>query len=237
MNLRLLSLGAALAVSSLFFAACGGGDDDDSSSGADDEASSTSNNDDNDSNDGGGSVTGSGADALRDLAAKFADKSYIITYEFESESDDMKGSMTLGQKKPATLMRLKDGADDLVIIDDGKDSYFCSKSGSEPGSCLKSASAGDAAPFSLDDLFEDLDTDVKVTKTKDQKIAGRDAQCFLVEEEGQEDGTMCFDKKDGVLLSAETDDEGGFTLKATDVDTSPSDDDFKPPYKVETLGQ
>lgn len=233
MKLRLMLLLAAFAALSMTFVACGGDDDDDSG-----DDTSSSSNDDETTTSGGGEVTGSGANDLKKYAKDLTGKTFLVTYEYEqgTGSEATKGTMTLGQKDGKSYMKLVDGSDLFIIIDDKTNSFLCTKSGSDE-TCLKSKSEGDTGMFSLQDVLGDLDADIKVTKLKDQKIAGKDGACFKVEEEGTADGTMCFDKKDGFLLLVDTEEaEDGVSLKATEVKTSVDDKTFEPPYKVTDLG-
>lgn len=233
MKLRLMLLLAAFSAISMTLVACGGDDDDDS---GDDTSSSSSG--DATTASGSGEVTGSGANDLKKYAKDLSGKTFMVTYDYVqgSGAEETKGAMTIGQKDGKSYMKLVEGNDETILIDDKTSSFLCSKSGGDEG-CLKSKSTGGAGPFSLEDVLGDLDQDIKVTKQKDQRIAGKDGACFKVEEEGSANGTMCFDKKDGLLLLIDSEeDEDGVSLKATKVDTSVDNKVFEPPYKVTDTG-
>lgn len=189
-------------------------------------------------NSGDGNLTGSGADELRALAADLSKKTYTVTYEFtEGTEDDLTtGSLTLYQKPPKSATSYSTDAEVFTIIDDGVNSWICSKNtGDEEGSCLKSETTGSlttAAAFDLDSALDDLEFNLNVTEEGDEKIGGRDAACFTIEEEGFEESRACFDKKDGfLLLLDQTDDAGGkYEIRATNVSNSVDDSVFEPMY-------
>lgn len=265
MKLRNFVLVAALTATTLTMAACGGDDDDASSDDptattaattADSEATSRPTNASGDAtaqattgaesspttssgdDAGNGTLSGSGADELRALAEDLTKKTYTVTYEFQEgiEDDLSTGTVTLSQKPPKSATSYSTDAEVFTIIDDGVNSWICSKNTEdEEGTCLKSDTTGSLtteSAFNLEDALDDLEFDLNVTKESDDKIADRDAACFTVEEEGFEASRACFDKKDGILLLLEQKDDAGsvYTIRATKVSNSVDDKVFEPMY-------
>ncbi|MBN9493302.1 hypothetical protein J0H33_08155 [bacterium] len=127
-----------------------------------------------------------------------------------------------------------------VIIDDGTNSYICSES---EQTCIKTSSDS-SGTGSMGQLFNAIKPDklleairsepgAKVSDAPGQTIAGRSAQCYKISS-SEGNGTVCFDKKTDIMLLVDMNDptNGPTKMEATKVNGAPSDDDFKPPYKV-----
>lgn len=187
---------------------------------------------------GEGNLTGSGADELRTLAADLSVKTYTVTYEFQEGTEGAMtvGSLTLAQQPPKSSTSYTTDAEVFTIIDDGVNSWVCSKNTEdEEGECLKSETTGSlttAAAFDLEAALDDLEFNLNVTEEGNEEIAGRDAACFTIEEEGFEESRACFDKDDGfLLLLDQTDDTGAkYTITAKSVSNSVNDSVFEPMY-------
>lgn len=189
-------------------------------------------------------------DELDKSSDNFIKADYDVTYKFTTTSDGkaVDSSMVIkhkGTKNSITLEGdLAGGGTNskATIIDDGTNSYICSD---EQKSCLKTSSS--TAEGNFGQLFTAIKPDkllgaikseqgAQVSDAPGQTIAGRGATCYkITSSEGN--GTVCFDKKTDVMLlldmTSETD--GPTKMVATNVAGSPSDDDFKPPYKVQDL--
>ncbi|MEO9254704.1 MAG: hypothetical protein ABI305_04135 [Tepidiformaceae bacterium] len=231
---------AAFAVLALLSAACGGDDDSSSkttSAGGSKTASAVAT--------GGGNATGSGIKDLQAAAKDFKTTNFKITYEITNTDDAGKartGTMVMAQKGASTLFSANGLTDEdsgsVTIIDDGKNNYMCADA---QKTCIKSTSTGSSADslglFSPADLLSGLDQDGEtVDKVADQTIAGRSAKCYKATG-ADGGGVVCLDKKTNVLLSVDGSDSDGTKIKfvAKSVSDSPSDNDFKPPFAVQTV--
>ena len=233
---------AAALAATLTAAACGGDDDDTNGNGGGDATQAPGNGTPSGSNGGSATPTnndGGEDDDFSDLLADASDKTYLVTYEIEIVNDGktQQGSVTFAQEPPKSRMEISlgDNADfeELILIEDGTNSYTCFKSG-DSGQCLKSGATGGLGDnFTLFDVKRVLarvkeDKDIK--EVSGQKIAGRDSRCF----EGKfpdtaEEGLFCIDKSDGILTLI---DSPSTKFKATEVSTKVDDKLFEPPYAV-----
>jgi hypothetical protein len=258
MKKHLLLVLAALAAVSLLSIACGGDDDDKGSDSADsgargaDQAKPDEKKPDQSKSDptkdagkdNGGNLTGSGADALKQLAKKIDTKPYSVTYQIEftdAEKKTQKGTLALSQKPPksATVIHMTEGADpsfggDIMLIEDDKFSYMCTDSPGTGKSCFKTKKDANN-PFSgnfvsVDNLLKDIELKTNVTEVKSQTIAGSDSRCFKVKDAASE-GTTCFAKDSGIMTLAEgfNTGSGSMSLKATKLTTNVDDKLFQPP--------
>jgi hypothetical protein len=254
----LLSL-AALAAVSLLAAACGGDDDDKGSGSASGSAKSAGQTKSDEkkpdqaksdpTKDAGGNLTGSGADALKQLANKMENKAYSVTYQIEFTDADkktQKGTFSLSQKPPksATVIHWTEGADpnlggDMTLIEDEKFTYICTDSAATGKGCFKTKK-DTSNPFSgnflnVDNVLKDIELKTDVTEVKGQTIAGSDSRCFKVKDATGE-GTTCFAKDSGIMTLAEgfNSGTGAMLLKATKLTTNVDDKLFQPPsdYKI-----
>lgn len=262
---------AAITIAVFAFAACGDDDDDTgktNDSGASGGSSQPGASGGNASPGGGpatpggsgGQLTGSGADSLRKLAKETKNKTYKAVYDVKLVNSEQKlnieGTLTVASKPPKQSYLGIDVMDEtkqrqeIVFIQDGDDSYFCTGGGlgalgggEKVCARQKGSSGGIGADalggFSIAELIDGVasESDVKVTETRGQKVAGRDTKCWTVKSK-ESDGIVCADEGAGVILLAEGKFEGGQTnMKAKSVSTSVSDNDFKPPYKVVDAGR
>ncbi|MFN0148245.1 MAG: hypothetical protein ACKVT1_17225 [Dehalococcoidia bacterium] len=259
MKKRLLpGLFALFALSSLgLFAACGGDDDDTtdktpttastSEPKGEGTAASGTGQATAGATTGGGEITGSGADELKKLSAEAGKKTFSANYDMDVVNTDKsvtKRKITVAYKSPKLYTQLettdgpKDELGSFIIIDDGKNSFLCSGSGSGKA-CIKSKSDGTAEDFfSLNSLIGDVEEKTVVTKLKDETIAGVASKCFNIKDSTTE-GVACFGKDNGIMTRADqTDGTGKTTIKATKISTNVDDKQFEPPkdYVVTDLG-
>ncbi len=185
--------------------------------------------------------------ALQNAGNSFKSGNFTVSYQMTETTSAGKvtnGTMAIAIKGGKSSFKLNGtlfGAQgDLVIIDDGTNSFLCT---AQQKQCLKSKSGtGGAAgafltAFTPDKIIQEITSSGGTIKqVGDQTIAGRSAKCYQGSgASGQ--GTICIDKKDNVMLSAEgTNSDGSKTkLVATQIGGSPSDSDFTPPYPVQSI--
>ncbi len=240
-SLKYLLIIAALFAGALLFAC---GSDDDGDGNGSDEPTGEQPADD------GGDDSIDVSDELRDLADQFGITEVKVTYsmsgpgagpaEFDSE-------MILYSKPPDRWrMDIISADGDTSMIFDGQTTLMCASVGGE-GRCL-AAPLDDplAVPFlniftdpdELDDLVGSA-LGVDVSRSS-REIAGQDANCFSFSSDidgTTGSGEFCF-RDDGVLLllRAESGGEEEFTMEATDVRDSVSDEDLEPPFEVLDIG-
>lgn len=247
-------LGVALAAT-LAIGACGGDDDDGDDGGGDAADTPTTSTTDgtkpagDGDGDGDGKATATPGDEASptasggDLGDVFADASkltYLVKYEMEYEADGttQKGMMAYAQKPPKVLTRISMGeslgADEMIFIEDGTNSFMCTKSGAI-GQCMKSAGTnGLGETFAVMDmkkLTERVKNDKNIKEVSGQKIAGRDSRCFegKLEATDNKDAVFCVDKKDGIVTLVESE---GLKMRATEIATRVDDKEFEPPFPV-----
>ena len=247
----------SLAAGSLAFAACGG-DDSTSSSATSQPGGATSSSGNGSATKpadsatkapGEGQVTGSGANALKQLAGDLSKKTYQVSYQMQittaGTTTPNKGAMTLAQKPPKSLTSY-DSTDasgkttNVMLINDGTSSFSCFKDPkSGAGQCIKSSASGAANPlgagFSLDAALKNLTDNINVTDAGSKNVGGIDSRCFTIKE-STGDGTACFSKQDGLvtLLDSKNTDGSSVHIEATKASGSVQDRLFAPPsdYKV-----
>lgn len=250
-SLRYILIAVALLAGALFAACSSDGDDNGDGDSDDPAAEQPVDGDDGDGDDGNGDDDDDG-DASGDLSA-FADRFGIsevkIEYNFTSSgtADEFDGTMTLYAKPPdAWRMDIGTPDGDIAFINNGDTAYMCTAAAGEE-LCLESPASGllDDIPFftiftdpdGFDDFLGSSIGDVDVSRSS-REIAGQDATCFQIS--GEDAGEFCF-RDDGVLLllraSGAEDDAGSvFSLEATSVSDSVSDEDFQPIYEVLDIG-
>ena len=250
-SLRYFLIAMALLAGGLFIA-CGSDSDDNGDANADEPAADqpVDGDGDNDTDD-----DGDGGDASGDLRAfgeRFGVSEVKIEYEFTSfdAAEDFVGTMTLYSKPPdAWRMDIGTPDGDITMINNGDVTYMCTSAAGEE-LCIEAPLSDtlDIPFFSIftdPDGFDDLigaSPGVDVNRSS-REIAGQDATCFGVSasvDNGQGEAEYCF-RDDGVLLllraSGSADDGGGeFSLEATSVSDSVSDEDFEPIYEVLDIG-
>lgn len=223
-------------------AACGGDDDsgDNGGNGAGGETTQTAGGSTPSGGTGGSATSTAGNDSpVSDLLADASDKTYRVSYEvaFTVDGKTQEGKMTFAQKPPKNLMSISiTGSEDfeeLAMIDDGKDSFTCFKSG-DSGQCLKSLGAGGLGEnftlFDMKKVTQRVKEDKNVKEVSGQKIAGRDSRCFEgTFDETNEKSTVCIDKRDGIMTLVES---PSTRLKATEISDKVDDKLFEPPYPV-----
>lgn len=185
---------------------------------------------------------------LRGAVKDYSKASFKVTYDFKGVDDagkEFAAKLTTGQKPPKNIMIL-DGdfgtgtPGTITFINDGTDSFMCTADPQK--TCIKT---GPSQPESvgiglqpedfLDSFTKDIGTEVK--EISGQKVAGRDGKCYSVKSTTEGTGTLCVDKKTGLLLLVDATTvvdgkEQKVGMKATAFDDNPSDNDFKPPYPV-----
>jgi hypothetical protein len=237
---------AVALAATLTAAACGGDDDtgDDTNNTGGDATRTTSGQTPSGGNGGTGGAATPGSsgedDDFSDLLADASNKTYSVSYDIEIIDDEGKtqeGAVTVAQKPPKSVMKiaLGDNADfeELILIEDGTNSYTCFKSG-ESGQCLKSAGgSGLGDNFTLFDIkrvAQRVKDDKDLKEVSGQKVAGRDSRCFEGKfPDSEEEGLFCIDKNDGILTLVES---KSTKFKATEVTTRIDEKSFEPPYPV-----
>jgi len=248
--LRYFLIVVALLAGALFIA-CGSDSDDNGDNGSGDPAAEQPVDGDADGDGNGDDSDVSGA--LRDLADQFGISEVKVEYNMTSSGsgDDLDGTMTLYWKPPdAWRMDIGSPDGDISMIYDGNVTYICASEGGE-GQCFESP-GGDALgvpflsiftdPGEFDDLIGTSFGSVDVNQSS-RKIAGEDATCFEVSGEvdsEQSEGEFCF-RDDGVLLLMRAsgsgfESDGEFSLEATSVSDSVSDEDLEPIYEILDFG-
>ena len=250
-SLKYLLLVVALFAGALLFA-CGSDDDDGSGS---DEPTVEQPVDDSDGDDGNGDDADDDptdvSDELRALAEQFGITEVRVTYDFSGPGvgdSNFVSQMVLYSKPPDRWrMDITSPEGDISMIFDGESTLICASEGGE-GRCLATP-LDDALgipffniftdPGEIDDLVESA-LGVEVSRSS-REIAGQDANCFSFSggiDDTSGAGEYCF-RDDGVLLLLRAEGvDGGedFTIEATDVRDSVSDNDLEPPYEVLDLG-
>ena len=185
---------------------------------------------------------------LQNAGSSFKNGNFKITYqltETDKAGKTTTGTMAIAIKAGKSSFTiaggLSGGQGSFTVIDDGTNSFICTVQPQKQCLKSKSTSTGTAATFLTafqpDNIIKQITASGGTVKqVGDQTIAGRGAKCF----EGQDSssqGTVCIDKKDNVLLSAEgtTSDGSKSKFVATQVGGSPSDSDFTPPYPVQSI--
>jgi len=242
-------LGVALAAT-LAIGACGGDDDGDDDGGDAADTPTTSTTDSTKpagAGDGKATATPGGKASPTtsggDLGDVFGDSSkltYLVQYEieFQVQGTAQKGTTTYAQKPPKTLTRISMGeslgVDEMLFIDDGTNSFTCTKTGAI-GQCTKTTGAtglGEAfRVLDMKKLTAMVKADRNVKEVSGQKIAGRDSRCFegKLDETQAENALFCVDKKDGIVTLIET---GEMKMRATEIATKVDDKEFEPPFPV-----
>ncbi len=254
-SLRYFLIAVALLAAALFVA-CGSDSDDngDADSGEPPAEQPVDGDDDGNGDDGDGDgddgdSDGDGNGDLSSFADRFGVSEVKVVYNFTSSDavEGFEGTMTL-YTKPPDKWRMDIGTPDgdIAMINNGDATYMCASEDGE-GACFESPT-DDAIglpflniftdPDGFDD-FIDISPGVDVDRSS-REIAGQDATCFNVSGEiaGESGaGEFCF-RDDGVLLLASTSDDatGEFTMEATSVSDSVSDEDFEPIYDVLDIG-
>jgi hypothetical protein len=219
---------AIVAVAMSTLAACGGDDDDSASNGT----GTTVQSGDNGST---GSTTGN-AD-FDALLKKVKTSKYRVTYE-SGDNDEI----TISNDPPKSAFI----SGDSMFINTGSETLTCNGTGSD-AKCIKS-------PVGLETMLtgffgvysalitaadKDLGIIVDVSKSGDEEIAGRSAQCAEISGgalvQGKGHLKACVDKETGVLLLGETS-AGSDTnkIEATKFE-DPKDSDFEPPAEPTDL--
>lgn len=240
MKLRMLMTLALAGI--LTAAACGGDDDsgDDTANNPGGEITKAAGKGTPSSGNGGSATPGSGgSDPVSSLLADASDKTYSVTYKvaFTIDGKTQEGEMTFAQEPPKSVMKIaisgSEDFDELIMIDDGKDSFTCFKSG-DSGQCLKSLGAGGLSEnftlFDMKKVTQRVKEDKNVKEVSSQKIAGRDSRCFEgAFDETNEQSTVCIDKRGGILTLVES---KSTTVKATAISDKVDGKLFEPPYPV-----
>lgn len=168
-----------------------------------------------------------------------------LTYDMTQTDSDgkvTKGSLSMSQKDKESYFKLvgdigtgENGT--FIVIDDGTNTFICTEQPTKQ--CIKSTSSGSGSiidAFQPGNIADELTANGGSYKqVGDQTIAGRGAKCYKGSDETGS-GTVCIDKKSGVLLSVDATQTDGskVNMKATEVGSA-SDSDFKPPYNVISL--
>lgn len=238
---------ALLAMSAL--AACG--DDNTTNTSTKAAATSSASNPTSSATKSATSTSSNPAQDLQQAASNLKNNPFKVVYDMsqtDSSGKTTTGTLTLIQKDKKSYVG---GTGDtfgasgtFALIDDGTNSYLCTASPQK--ACIKTKSTGGAggaaaiaAAFAPDKILAKLNkSGATVKQVANQTIAGRDAKCYTVTDSGGT-GTGCIDAKANLLLLADgnnlTTEGTKTTMKATEVNTSPADNEFEPPYPVQSL--
>jgi hypothetical protein len=222
---------AIVAVAMSTLAACGGDDDDSASNGS----GTTVKSGDNGST---GSTTGN---ADYDALLKKAKTSkYRVTYK-SGDNDEI----TISNDPPKSAFI----SGDTIFIDTGDEAVTCNGTGSD-AKCIKNPAGQAGVDAMLSGFFgvysalvtaadKDLGFAIDVSKSSDEEIAGRSAQCAEISGGALVQATghlkACIDKETGVLLLGEASDGSDTNkIEATKFE-QPKDSDFEPPAEPSDL--
>jgi hypothetical protein len=230
---KYLACVAIVAVALSTLAACGG-DDDDSANPANNGTTAKSN--------GNGSTDSTTGNADLDaLLEKAKDAKYRVTYQSGDDNDEI----TIANDPPKSAFI----SGDTMFINTGDESLTCNGTGAD-AKCIKNPAGGAGLEAMLTGFFgvysalitaadKNLGIVFDVSKSGDEEIAGRSAQCAeisggaLAQTEGHL--KVCVDKETGVLLLGESgDDNSTNKIEATKFE-EPKDSDFEPPAEPTEL--
>lgn len=193
---------------------------------------------------------------IQAVVQKFAAATFKGTYNLKTTNADTSaledGQLVL-YKQGDTRLRFevtvkRDGVDSQIIfIQNGATSVFCLKDAAEFGAifgippgqglCFNSNAGADNPVGSLGSSFSDIENaDVTVLDRSQRTIAGKDGDCYRLQDNQTSAITAACFSSDGVILYSK--DEGGDVseIEATDISGTVSDSDFDPPYEVRDLG-
>ena len=252
---------AALALLALALVACSGDDDDDdggddadstatataTSSDGDggDDADGSSDDGDSDGDDGD-NADGDGAEAFGELLQRFGDAEFRVQYQMTAESADGETFSGLVTWYRSSDGRVRfdfesdpDSAEEFsmisIVTEEG--SYLCT--GLLGGnSCFEFGAGGGigipdpSAPILAEvERLEDLQG---LGDTSRREINGVDATCVEIDEEGSV-GEACF-SDGGVMLLVDVESPDGNTrMEFLDLSEDVSDEDFEPPYPIQSF--
>jgi hypothetical protein len=235
-RLRALSL-AVLLLAAAGISACGSSSSDDATDTTEASSSKTTA---SDSNDNGSSVDDFASDLQKGKNVEFD-----ATYESKTSGGTDASTFRVAQKKPKSLFETTSGDSTTTIINDGTDTFVCSKSGTEDVTCIKSpsgsgASSAAAPMLALVDAGNIAQTlrgydrlpGIDVSRSS-KTFAGEKATCVSVKVRGGgagNDGTWCATDS-GVIAYVES---GGSTLELTDFSTDVSDSTFELPAEPQS---
>ena len=161
---------------------------------------------------------------------------FDATYEAHASGSTDTSSFRVAQKKPKSLFETTDGDSTTTIINDGTDTYICSKSGDADATCIKSPSGSGSNPMvapmlalldagSITTTLRSLGRLPGIAVDRSHKtFAGEDATCVKVTVRSG-GGTWCA-LDAGVIAYV---DSGGSTLELTEFSTDVSDSTFELP--------
>jgi hypothetical protein len=216
----------------------------------DETAEPTQDDGDDDDGDGGGGDAG----ALDDAVDRFERSTFTTTYEATDTDTEnpLNGTVTM-YKDGTDRFRMDitgtfEGQEATFIVIETPDlSSFCIEGAlefaellglpeGEEGVCFESDPTGGAGFGNLAEELRNFNAgDFEVLETESRTVAGRDADCYTLQEEGAEEvEEICIDD-DGVLVYVRTEGATTTLLEATDVQTDVSDGDFELPYEVREL--
>jgi hypothetical protein len=226
-RLRVLSL-VVIVLAAAGLSACGSSSGDDDST--DTTAASSSKTTESDSGDD------SSVDDFASELEKGRNVEFDATYETHASGSTDASSFRVAQKKPKSLFETTDGDSTTTIINDGTDTFICSKSGDADATCIKSPRGSGSNPMvapmlalvdagSITTTLRSLGRLPGISVDRSHKtFAGEDATCVKVTVQSG-GGTWCA-LDAGVIAYV---DSGGSTLELTEFSTDVSDSTFELP--------
>jgi hypothetical protein len=224
---------AIVVVAMSTIAACGG-DDDDSASGSNNSGTTVK------SGDNGSTDSTTGNADFDALLKKVKTSKYRVTYESGSNDE-----ITISNDPPKSAFI----SGDSTIIDTGSETLTCNGTGSD-AKCIKSPLGQAGVETMLTGFFgvysalisaadKNLGIVFDVSKSGDEEIAGRSAQCAEISGGALVPGKghlkACVDKETGVLLLGESSDGNDTNkIEATKFE-DPKASDFEPPAEPTDL--
>ena len=187
-----------------------------------------------------------GAERLQEAGRRYGDATFTVVYALRGPDGEGAGEeLTLykdgRERRRVDITSEQEGeAASLTFIQTADAAYLCFEDPQDAapelgvageGICLRSDPESDATL--LADLFEEIERlseTSRVVGITGRQIAGRQAECFTIEDRATAaESTACFDEA-GILLY--TEDDAGEIREATHVSTTVDDGDFELPYEV-----
>lgn len=182
------------------------------------------------------------AAALEGLSGAYAGASARVTYEFTSTTggETTNSTLTIYSDPPNSRTDFEDtsGGETTSFINQGDSTFICSG-----GQCFSYPAGGAvnpvpfvsqyAEPGAIERIAAQAGVDIQKTE---EEIAGINARCFHLSEEGVA-VTWCFSDDGLLLLGASKSADAEFEMRASEVNRNVSDADFKPPFPVTEFPQ
>jgi len=166
------------------------------------------------------------------VAAKRPDR-YFVDYTVTTKSTGTDEKLALARDDQKTYMNASSSSGDetysAIFIDDGEAGYACQKTSADDGLCFQTTVEEAEGTFDDTAFFPDyVSREGGYKAVADQRIAGRDANCFEDASTSVND-SICLDKQTGIVLVLDDGDQR-FVANEFTLDARP--DLFKPPYEL-----